>query len=162
MATGRSKFFNVERDCEPWQHVDPTKQQLERHKQLLLRGVPHAESWAASMTKGLFEAAFLASRPPILDAKPMSREAILFRREEGWLLHYIWGNGNPHYVPSPTDPLVSGVHDRFDVAQQLNARRQEVEELRWRGNFLASLYEHAQLTAQRLDREILAELDEAQ
>lgn len=35
----------------------------------------------------------------------MTKGEIIDRREEGWLLHYLWGNGNPFYVPRANDPL---------------------------------------------------------
>ena len=38
----------------------------------------------------------------------MTAAETIMRREEGWLLHYIHGNGNPHYVPDPNDPLLYG------------------------------------------------------
>ena len=39
------------------------------------------------------------------DTEVMSKADTIMRREEGWLLHYIWGNGNPNYVPDENDPL---------------------------------------------------------
>jgi len=92
--------------------MDLMTERLYRYKQLLLLGVPQAEAWAASMTKELFEAAFLAS-PPLklkpadiegkeipggslsgiypLDEVKMTREQKDLRRAEGRWLWLMWG-----------------------------------------------------------------------
>jgi len=43
-----------------------------------------APDWFRSV---MLENGLLSSRPPILDAAPMSKAEILYRRREGWFLH---------------------------------------------------------------------------